>query len=98
MRTISAQKARTSFADVLSKTDYAKERFVITKHGRRAAALIPIEEYDLLQRVLEKLEYETDVKAAGEALAEIEELGGIEACCVAAQEFFDELEKERADR
>jgi len=53
----------TSFADVLSKADYAKVRFVITKHGRRAAALIPIEEYGLLQRVPEKLECQDNVKA-----------------------------------
>lgn len=96
MTTITAQKARTTFADVLAKTDYAKERFVITRHGRPAAALIPIEEYDLLQRVLEKLEYDADVRTAKDALAEIEELGGVEACCVAAEEFFDQLDKDRA--
>ena len=98
MTTITAQKARTTFADVLAKTDYAKERFVITKHGRPAAALIPIEEYELLQQVLEKVEYNADVKAGKDALAEIERLGGIEACCVAAEEFFDQLEKDRATK
>ena len=96
MTRISAQEARTTFADVLAKTDYAKERFVITKHGRPAAALIPIEEYHLLQRVLDKLDYDGDVKAGKDALAEIEELGGSEACCAAAEEFFDEPKKERA--
>jgi prevent-host-death family protein len=98
MTTITAQKARTTFADVLAKTDYTKERFVITKHGRPAAALIPIEEYELLQQVLEKLEYDADVRAGKDALAEIKELGGIEACCVAAEEFFAQLEKERATK
>lgn len=98
MTTITAQRARTTFADVLAKTDYAKERFVITKHGRPAAALIPIEEYDLLERVLEKMEYDADVSAAKEALAEIEQLGGIEACCVTAEDLFDQLEKDRASK
>lgn len=98
MTTITAQKARTSFADVLAKTDYAKERFIITKHGRRAAALIPIEEYDLLQQIMERLENRADLAAAKDALAEIEELGGIEACCVAAEDFFDQLERERSSK
>lgn len=80
---------------MLSKTDYGKERFVITKHGRRAAALIPIEEYDLLEKVIDKLEYDLDVRAAKDALAEIESLGGLEVCCEAAEQFFEKLDKER---
>jgi hypothetical protein len=48
-------------------------------------------------RTLEKLEYDEDVRAARDALAEIEELGGIEACCVAAEGFFEQLERERAE-
>ena len=52
----------------------------------------------MLDRALEKLEYDEDVRAACDALAEIEELGGIEACCVAAQEFFAELDKDQAEQ
>ena len=92
MTTITAKTARMDFSDVLAKAAYSKDRFVITRNGKRAAAIIPIEEFDLLEQFMEYLEDQMDLRDAREALAEVEAAGGIEACCLPMQEFFEKLE------
>ena len=92
MTTITAKTARLEFSDVLAKAAYSKDRFVITRNGKRAAALIPIEEFDLLEQFMEYLEDQKDLADAKTALAEVEAAGGIEACCVPLDDFFAQLE------
>lgn len=92
MTTITAKTARLDFSEVLAKAAFSKDRFVITRNGKRAAALIPIEEFDLLEQLLDYLEDRIDLKDAKQALAEIEAAGGIEACCLPVEEFFNKLE------
>ncbi len=92
MTTITAKTARLDFSDVLAKTTYSKDRFVITRNGKRAAALIPIEEFDLLEQFMEYLEDQMDLKDAREVLAQVESAGGIEACCLPMEEFFKKIE------
>ena len=38
------------------------------------------------------LEDQMDLRDAREALAEVEAAGGIEACCIPMEEFFEKLE------
>ena len=49
----------------------AKERIILTRHGKPLAALVPLEDLALL----EELEDQADVEAARAALAEAEEKG-----------------------
>lgn len=39
---------------------FAKERFVITRNGKKVAAIIHIEELEFLERIMERLEDEMD--------------------------------------
>ena len=73
MATISAKSARSTFSELVSKTAYTKERVVVTRNGKKMAALVPIEDLVLLER----LEYEKDVAEARAALEEIEAEGTI---------------------
>ncbi|MBI4449656.1 type II toxin-antitoxin system Phd/YefM family antitoxin [Candidatus Uhrbacteria bacterium] len=63
---MSATKARDAFAEVVNLTAYGKERVVLTRRGRRLAALVPVEDLDKL----EALEDEEDVRVSLEALSE----------------------------
>jgi len=69
MTKISTAEARSDFADVISRASFGKERFVLTRRGKKLVAIIPIEDLDLL----EELEDQMDVAAAKAALAESDE-------------------------
>ena len=65
---VSVSEARESFADLVNRVAYRKERVLVTRHGKRVAAIIPMEQVEFLERA----EDEHDVRLAGEALKELE--------------------------
>ena len=62
----SAKQAREEFSEILSRVLFAKERVLVKRRGKAAAALVPVE--DLL--LLEELEDRADIEAAKKALRE----------------------------
>ena len=48
---VSVADARSDLADLLNRVAYGKERLVITRHGRELAALVPIEDLQLVNRL-----------------------------------------------
>lgn len=66
MTKISTAEARNDFAEVINRTSFGKERFVLTRRGKDLVAIVPIEDLQLL----EELEDQLDVAAAKAALAE----------------------------
>ena len=69
MAKISTVEARNDFAEVINRASFGKERFVLTRRGKDLAAIIPVEDLELL----EELEDRMDVDAARAALAESDE-------------------------
>lgn len=69
MTKISTADARNEFADVINRASFGKERFILTRRGKKLAAIIPVEDLELL----EVLEDQLDVAAAKAALAESDE-------------------------
>jgi antitoxin Phd len=57
---------RNNLADAINRVAYAGERIVLERRGKGVAALVSVEDLELLQR----LEDEADVKAAKKALKE----------------------------
>jgi prevent-host-death family protein len=68
---ISAARAREEFSDLVSRAAFAKERHVVTRRGKAVAAMVPIEDLELL----EELEDRIDVIEGLQALAEAQERG-----------------------
>lgn len=64
--TVTIERARVELSDVVSRVQYAGERVVVTRRGKPAAAIVPLEDLELLQRI----EDEMDAEAVREALAE----------------------------
>jgi prevent-host-death family protein len=64
---------RQSLADLLNRAEYQGERIVIHRRGKDAAAIVPIEDLKLLERLIDEAEDRLDVNAAREALAESDE-------------------------
>jgi len=65
MARLPASKARQQLADVLNRVAYGGERVVVERRGKGVAAVIPVEDLELL----EALEDRYDVEAARAALA-----------------------------
>jgi prevent-host-death family protein len=66
MSAIATGKARENFSDVVNRSAYGKERIVLTRRGKSVAAVVPIEDLELLEEIEDRL----DVEAARKALAE----------------------------
>jgi prevent-host-death family protein len=48
---VSVADARSDLAELLNRVAYGKERLVITRHGRELAALVPVEDLQLANRL-----------------------------------------------
>lgn len=63
---VSVSDARETFAELVNRVAYRQERVLVARRGRPVAAIVPIEDVELLER----LEDELDLQAAREALAD----------------------------
>ena len=63
---VSTADARKNFADIVNKVAYGKEPIVLTRRGQDVAALVSIEELELLQQIEDHI----DIEDAKQALAE----------------------------
>lgn len=66
MMRLSASKARQEFADTLNRVLYRGERIVLRRRGKDLAALIPMEDLELLRQLEDRL----DLEAARRVLRE----------------------------
>lgn len=73
MDTVNTTEARDNLAEVINRVIYAKDRVRITRRGKEVAAVVPIEDLELLER----LEDEIDLSEARKALADVREHGSI---------------------
>lgn len=65
---VSVSEARDQFAELVNRAAYGHERVLVARRGRPIAAIVPIEDVKLLERI----EDETDLTLALEALADPE--------------------------
>jgi prevent-host-death family protein len=70
---VTAKELKSHLGDFLGRVQFGGEQLVVTKNGKPAAALIPIETLALLRR----LEDRGDVEAARSARAEAKAVGTI---------------------
>ena len=70
---LAAGEVRQNFSDVVGKVEYGKERVVVSRNGRKAAAVVPIEDLDLLEALEDKI----DLDEARASLKEAKRLGTI---------------------
>jgi len=78
--TISTADARKHFADLVNKVAYGHNSVILTRRGEKIAALIPIEEHDLLMQLQDVI----DIDDAKKALSEPGEN-------IPAKEFWEKL-------
>ena len=72
-RTVSVVEAREKFGDLVNRAALLSERVYVTKHGKRVAALVSVEDAELLEALEDRL----DLEAVKEARADIAKHGTI---------------------
>ena len=73
MTHLPVSKAREGLAEALNRVAYSGERIVLERRGKRIAAIVSVEDLDLLER----LEDDLDVALARERLADAEKRGTV---------------------
>ncbi len=63
---VSTADARKNLADLVNKVAYGKESVILTRRGQDVAALVSIDELELLQQIEDYI----DIEDAKQALAE----------------------------
>jgi prevent-host-death family protein len=63
-------QARQEFPEILNLAAYAGRRTIVSRRGKDLAAIVPIADLDLLNRVSEALQDRQDIEDARAALAE----------------------------
>ena len=60
---ISTADARKHFSDIVNKVAYGKETIVLTRRGQKVAALVSMDELELLQQIEDHIDLEDAKKA-----------------------------------
>ena len=58
MSTITARDARRTFADLLARAAYGKERVTVTRNGKPIAVLVPLEDAEALEAMEVRIDLE----------------------------------------
>ena len=61
-----AARARQSFAEIVNRAAYGKERVVIERRGKRLAAVVPLEDLALLEELEDRIDLEDARRAMKE--------------------------------
>jgi prevent-host-death family protein len=64
---------RQSLTEILNRAEYQGERIIIHPRGKDVAAIVPLEDLKLLERLIEEVEDRRDVEAARVSMAESED-------------------------
>lgn len=84
METLSCREIKDHMAEILNRVAYNHKRYKIARHNKEMAIIISIEEWEAIEKVLQKLEDEEDMQEGLLALQEVEEEGSVP---------FDEMKK-----
>jgi antitoxin YefM len=71
-KTVPVRELRANLSELLSDVADRRDHVLVTRNGRPAAALVPIDEYEALEETAEILSDQDTLAALDEGLAEIE--------------------------
>lgn len=77
METLSCREIKDHMADILNKVAYNHKRYKIARHNKEMAIIISIDEWEAIEKILQKIEDDEDIHEAKIALEEVKEKGSI---------------------
>ena len=75
MATVSSGQVRDELSKLIDRVRPRRERLKVTRRGKPVAALVPVEDLELLEEVLDLLQDSRDLPAIRERLRQFEETG-----------------------
>jgi prevent-host-death family protein len=75
IREMSTVELREGFSEAINRAAFGKERVILTRRGRRIAAIVPLEDV----KTLEAIEDKKDIEDAKKSLKEASRKGSISA-------------------
>lgn len=69
MAQLNVMEVRKAFSETVNRVAFGRERIVLERRGKRVAALVPVEDLELYERLLEEYEDRLDIEEADKALA-----------------------------
>ena len=60
---VSVSEARETFAELVNRAAYRHERVLVARRGRPVAAIVPIEDVELLERMEDQLDLQDAIEA-----------------------------------
>lgn len=70
-RTVSVREFRANLSELLSEVAERRDHVLVSRHGRPAAALVPVDEYEALEETAEILSDPDALQALEAGLAEV---------------------------
>jgi prevent-host-death family protein len=70
MTRVNVSKAREEFPELVNRAAYGKERTIVSRRGKDLAAVIPMEDLRLLERLTREEMDRLDIESARAALAQ----------------------------
>jgi prevent-host-death family protein len=77
MTRLNVSRAREEFPDVINRAAYGNERTILSRRGKDLAAVIPIDDLRLLERLAQEEADRQDIADARAALKEAKEKGTV---------------------
>ncbi len=71
---LNTTEVRDDFSEIVNRVAYGKEHIILCRRGRDLAALVPADELELFELVLEKIEDVMDIAEAKKRLADKKEV------------------------
>ncbi len=87
MVTVTSEDVRHQLGELINRVAYRNERMAVTRRGKRVMALVPIEDLEFMESVLDALEDEIDLPTIKKRLEKYERTGD----AITLEEFEKEL-------
>lgn len=58
MTRLTTTKARDAFSDIINRVSYRGERIVLERHGKDVVAMVPIEDFRLIEEIEDRMDVE----------------------------------------
>ncbi|WP_319586077.1 type II toxin-antitoxin system Phd/YefM family antitoxin [uncultured Desulfobulbus sp.] len=75
MTTVTSEEVRDGLGELINRVHYLHERLKVTRRGVPVAALVPLEDLEFLEQVLDIIEDTRDLPTIRERLQRFEETG-----------------------
>ncbi len=75
MTTVTSEEVRDSLGELINRVKYNQERMKVTRRGKPVMALVPLEDLEFMEKVLDALEDEYDLAIVKERLEHFDRTG-----------------------